>query len=116
MDITHIDTLDPHDLDAYLNLLGLNDDDLGPDLDLEHGIAGLVSSLLGAAVDDDATRGVWRELERSYRVECGVSVQELWSSSNAVRAGVREKRYRGRAGRARRRVLGRGVELAAAEG
>ncbi|KAI0105893.1 hypothetical protein F4814DRAFT_455530 [Daldinia grandis] len=85
MDVTRIETLDPHDLASYLDLLGLGDLGLGLDLDLdlEHGIAGLVASLLGGAVDDDATRGVWRELERSYRVECGVSVQEMWSSSSS---------------------------------
>lgn len=82
-----METLDPHDLAAYLNLLDLGDLGLELDLDLEHGIAGLVASLLGGAVDDDdddsTTRGVWRELERSYRVRCGVSVQELWSWSRS---------------------------------
>ncbi|KAI0843927.1 hypothetical protein F5Y00DRAFT_220402 [Daldinia vernicosa] len=82
MEFSHIETLDPHDLDTYLNLLGVGDLGLDPGLDLEHGISGFVSSLLSGAVDDDSTRGVWRELERSYRVRCGVSVQELWSSSS----------------------------------
>ncbi|KAI1475037.1 hypothetical protein F4774DRAFT_398554 [Daldinia eschscholtzii] len=80
MDVTHIETLDPHDLDTYLNLLGLGNLGLDLDLDLDHGVNGLVDSLLNGAVDDDSTRVVWRELERLYRVKCGVSVQELWSS------------------------------------
>ncbi|KAI2469824.1 hypothetical protein F4781DRAFT_442384 [Annulohypoxylon bovei var. microspora] len=69
MDVTTIRTLDPHDLDLYLNLLGIAR--LG--LDLDHGVGGLVAGLLGGAVDDDETRGLRRELEHSYRVRCGVA-------------------------------------------
>ncbi|KAI1413130.1 hypothetical protein F5Y13DRAFT_198872 [Hypoxylon sp. FL1857] len=69
MDVTTIDDLDPHDLDLYLNLLGL----IGIGLDLDHGIDGLLDGLLGGAVDDDDTRAVRQELEHSYRVRCGIS-------------------------------------------
>ncbi|KAI1209295.1 uncharacterized protein F4807DRAFT_102786 [Annulohypoxylon truncatum] len=68
MDVTTIQTLDPHDLDLYLNLLGIT----GIGLDLDHGVGGLVSGLLGGAVDDDETRELHHELEHSYRVRCGV--------------------------------------------
>ncbi|KAI1100313.1 hypothetical protein F4804DRAFT_319335 [Jackrogersella minutella] len=75
MDVTTIQTLDPHDLDLYLNLLGI----AGLHLDLDHGVGGLVSGLLGGAVDDDDTRVLHRELEHSYRVRCGVA-EGSWSS------------------------------------
>lgn len=68
MDVTTIQTLDPHDLALYLDLLGMGK--LG--LDLDHGLNGLVGGLLGGAVDDDETRVIYKELEHAYRVRCGV--------------------------------------------
>ncbi|KAI0377638.1 hypothetical protein F5Y04DRAFT_291694 [Hypomontagnella monticulosa] len=92
MDLTSIDTLDPHDLDLYLNLLGLhihlpvdlNLDDLGlgdlglDDLDSDGLLGGLLDDLdLNLTGEDTAAvatqQDVRRELERSYRVRCGVS-------------------------------------------
>ncbi|KAI0828116.1 hypothetical protein F5Y06DRAFT_308401 [Hypoxylon sp. FL0890] len=69
MDVTTIHDIDPHDLDLYLNLLGI----VKIGLDLDHGIDGLLNGLLGGAVDDDDTRAVRQELEHSYRVRCGIS-------------------------------------------
>ncbi|KAI1375337.1 hypothetical protein F4677DRAFT_422521 [Hypoxylon crocopeplum] len=77
MDVSTIDDLDPHDLDLYLNLLGI----VGLGLDLDHGIGGLLDGLLGGAVDDDETRAVRRELEHSYRVRCSTSLSEAESES-----------------------------------
>ncbi|KAI2605556.1 hypothetical protein GGR54DRAFT_621235 [Hypoxylon sp. NC1633] len=83
MDVTTIDDLDPHDLDLYLNLLGI----VKVGLDLDHGVDGLLDGLLGGAVDDDETRVLHRELEHSYRVRCGVdlsaSSEEESSSSSS---------------------------------
>ncbi|KAI2630182.1 hypothetical protein GGS26DRAFT_101520 [Hypomontagnella submonticulosa] len=92
MDLTSIDTLDPHDLDLYLNLLGLHIhlpldlglDDLGlgdlglDDIDSDGLLGGLLDDLdLNLTGDDTAAvatqQDVRRELERSYRVRCGVS-------------------------------------------
>ncbi|XXH02902.1 hypothetical protein Hte_009291 [Hypoxylon texense] len=70
MDVTTISGLDPHDLALYLDLLDLGK--LGLDLDLDHGVNGLVGGLLGGAVDDDETRVIHKELEHAYRVKCGV--------------------------------------------
>ncbi|KAI1758672.1 hypothetical protein GGR53DRAFT_528734 [Hypoxylon sp. FL1150] len=68
MDVTTIHTLDPHDLALYLDLLGMGK--MG--LDVDHGLSGLVSGLLGGAVDDDETRVIHKELDHAYRVRCGV--------------------------------------------
>ncbi|KAI1135966.1 hypothetical protein F5Y05DRAFT_120484 [Hypoxylon sp. FL0543] len=80
MDVTTIDDLDPHDLDLYLNLLGI----LKVGLDLDHGIDGLLDGLLGGAVDDDDTRAVRQELEHSYRVRCGISDAEWMRSAEGA--------------------------------
>ncbi|KAI0150076.1 hypothetical protein F4776DRAFT_604453 [Hypoxylon sp. NC0597] len=80
MDVTSIDDLDPHDLDLYLNLLGI----VKIGLDLDHGISGLLDGLLGGAVDDDDTRAVRQELEHSYRVRCGISDAEWMRGSEGA--------------------------------
>jgi hypothetical protein len=85
MDVTTIRTLDPHDLDLYLDLLGIAG--VGLHLDLDHGVGGLVSGLLGGAVDDDETRGLHRELEHSYRVRCGVRGFEEWEEGKGKGEG-----------------------------
>ncbi|KAI1383902.1 uncharacterized protein F4822DRAFT_440156 [Hypoxylon trugodes] len=75
MDMTTIETMDTHDFDVYLDLLGLGS--LG--LDLEHGISGLIDSLLGTDSNPDSehTRTVHQELEHSYRVLCSVDDPNL---------------------------------------
>ncbi|KAI0882342.1 uncharacterized protein GGS22DRAFT_196040 [Annulohypoxylon maeteangense] len=92
MDVTTIQTLDPHDLDLYLNLLGIT----GIGLDLDHGVGGLVSGLLGGAVDDDETRELHHELEHSYRVRCGVREMHGFEDGEWVRKGGRVEESRQR--------------------
>ncbi|KAI1455815.1 hypothetical protein F4805DRAFT_260848 [Annulohypoxylon moriforme] len=87
MDVTTIQTLDPHDLDLYLNLLGIT----GIGLDLDHGVGGLVSGLLGGAVDDDETRELHHELEHSYRVRCGVKEMHGFEEGEWERKGEKKR-------------------------